>query len=290
MRKLNLTKKNYGKIEKRVVIDIKESHIKTALIEKNQNQIKVRGYNEKKTPKNKEDFLDALILSIKEYFRYNETKSIGISCPGNLTEEQVINPPRIPLKNFKLKKFLEKKFKVPVKVENNANCIAVAESKEGIGKKADINNFIVITLDNGIEGGLIIKNKLYKGQGFAGEIGNKFLENEYPDKISSERYLKKLTKEKIGRELKIVELLKLRTKEADELINQLTENMAEKISEIINLLNPDAIIFAGDFEEAGNRLLKLINIKIQKHLFIPSKTKLTWTKIKNPGIIGAGLI
>lgn len=278
-------------IIKKVAVDVGGTHIRSALIEISpEGKIQVEKIYETETPKDKEKFLDSLIIAIKENFRYNETNSIGISCPGPLNEEIIINPPNIPLKNFKLKKFLEKKFKVPIKIENDANCVALAESRKGLGKKHSISNLVVITLGTGIGGGIVINNELYKGQGFAGEIGHMVLKGKYLEKISSGNYLKKLSKEKLGREMKMADILNLRTKQADEIVEEITENLSQTISTIINLLNPDAVILAGGFKESGNRLLKLINIKIKKHYFMPCKTKITWSKIENPGILGAGLL
>ena len=62
----------------------------------------------------------------------------------------------------------EKKFKKPVEVANDADCVALSEAKYGCKKK----NFFILTLGTGIGGGIIIDGKLYTGQGYGGELGH----------------------------------------------------------------------------------------------------------------------
>jgi glucokinase len=59
---------------------------------------------------------------------------------------------------------------VPVKIENDGNCMAVAEFLFGYGKGK--SNIVSITIGTGIGGGIIVDKKLYIGQGNAGEIGH----------------------------------------------------------------------------------------------------------------------
>ena len=60
---------------------------------------------------------------------------------------------------------------VPVFVENDANCAAIAESVAGSAKGAE--HAIIVTIGTGIGGGIIINNKLYTGvNGAAGELGH----------------------------------------------------------------------------------------------------------------------
>lgn len=59
---------------------------------------------------------------------------------------------------------------IEIFVENNANCAAIAEKLNGNAQ--DVTDFIVITLGNGIGGGIFINNRLLRGSSFAaGEFG-----------------------------------------------------------------------------------------------------------------------
>ena len=89
---------------------------------------------------------------------------IGIGAPGPVLYEKgiVIEPPNLPgWKSVNLKMILEKEFKVPVSLDNDANCAALGELHFGAGRKA--RHFIYITLSTGIGGGIIIDKKIYRG-------------------------------------------------------------------------------------------------------------------------------
>lgn len=60
--------------------------------------------------------------------------------------------------------------KIEILIENNANCSAIAEKLNGNAQ--DVHDFVVITLGNGVGGGIFINDKLLRGTGFsAGEFG-----------------------------------------------------------------------------------------------------------------------
>ena len=92
---------------------------------------------------------------------------MGTGEPGPLENGIIKNPPNLPLRNFNLKKELEKRFHKKVVIENDVHCVALAEAKLGCKKK----NFVVLAFGTGIGGGIIIEGKLYTGQGYAGELG-----------------------------------------------------------------------------------------------------------------------
>ena len=107
---------------------------------------------------NREDLLKLMCDSISELFD-KDVKGIGIASPGPLDAKTGIikNTPNLPFKNFNRKRHIEKKFSVPVKIANDADCVAIAELKLGCKKK----NFIIFTIGTGIGGGVIIDGKLY---------------------------------------------------------------------------------------------------------------------------------
>ena len=71
--------------------------------------------------------------------------------------------------NFNLKGELENYFKIPVKVENDANAGALGEAMHGAGKNC--SNLFYFTISTGIGSGIIIDNKIYGGSnGLAGEL------------------------------------------------------------------------------------------------------------------------
>lgn len=83
----------------------------------------------------------------------------------------MIDPGAIePLRDKNLKELIKERCKKDIDVENDANCVALAEKWIGNGK--DYSNFLTRTLGTGIGGGVIINNQLYRGNKFmVGEFG-----------------------------------------------------------------------------------------------------------------------
>jgi len=68
------------------------------------------------------------------------------------------------------KKSFEQALGLPVVVENDGNCVALAEGWTGAA--AGIPHYLALTLGTGIGGGIVIDGRLYRGSsGAAGEIG-----------------------------------------------------------------------------------------------------------------------
>ena len=146
-------------------IDIGGSSIKVGIVSRG----KIIQIEKVKTPeKNKKEFLEAL-FSVVDKLYSKKIKSIGIGCPGPLNEKGTLNTPNIP-KNMNILDPLKKKYKIPIKLENDANCFALAEANYGKAKNA--KNVVCLTLGSGVGSSFIINKKLYKGRGNATEIGH----------------------------------------------------------------------------------------------------------------------
>jgi len=103
---------------------------------------------------------------------------IAISTPGFIDAKDglVIRGGAIKeFANTPLKEKLTQRYKLPVTVENDANCAAHAEKWLGFAK--DIDTFICITVGTGIGGAIYIENRLLRGKNFrAGEFGSMFID------------------------------------------------------------------------------------------------------------------
>lgn len=129
----------------------------------------------------KEEVINDVIVAIKDVFDSN-VAGIGIGVPSvvDVTNGIVYDVQNIPSwKKVKLKSILETKFKVPVYINNDANCFAVGEKYFGKGKNYD--NLIGLIIGTGMAGGIIIHNQLYNGNNCgAGEFGMiPYLEHNY---------------------------------------------------------------------------------------------------------------
>ena len=87
----------------------------------------------------------------------------------------------ISLTDQPVRDMLSDRLKLPVWLDNGANCAALAEHELGAGRGHD--DMIYATIATGIGGALILNGKLYRGiHGMAGEIGHMFISDStgYP--------------------------------------------------------------------------------------------------------------
>jgi len=274
-----MTENKYTK-GKIIAIDIGGTNLRVSLVKNG----KILKYIKKTTPKNKVNFLKELYGGISELMS-KDVEAIGVGSPGPLKNGIIKNPPNLPLKNFNLKSELEKKFKKRVVIENDAKCVAIAEAKLGIRKK----NFIVLTFGTGIGGGIIIDGKLYLGQGYAGELGHITLSNgKYFEDLWKEN--REYIKEHFGSNIIIKDLVKMKNKEADMILESISDHMGQGIATVINIFDPEVVVLNGGVKECGNALLDKVKKHARKHIIIPRQTPIQWSKLEHPGTLGASLL
>ena len=109
-------------------------------------------------------------------------EGIGLGVPGPVDEDkgivyELINIPA--WKKVEVKSLFEERYKIPVKVQNDANCFAVAEKFYGKGRESQ--SFIGLIVGTGMAGGIFINGQLYTGpNSMAGEFGMmKYLDKFY---------------------------------------------------------------------------------------------------------------
>lgn len=99
---------------------------------------------------------------------------IGICAPGPLdpTTGVILNPPNVPCwRNFPLAESIQRKYSVPVKVDNDANAAALAETRWGAAR--GYKYVFYATIGTGIGTGIVFDGKIYHGRtGSAGEGGH----------------------------------------------------------------------------------------------------------------------
>ncbi|MCB0327158.1 MAG: ROK family protein [Bdellovibrionales bacterium] len=119
------------------------------------------------------------ILEDPEYSAYNPS-AIGIGVPGfiNSTDGVVNSSPNFPSwKFYPLVQRLSQNFKIPLVLENDANCATVGEG--WIGNAKDVRNFVLLTLGTGVGAGVIINQQLLRGSRGAGaELGHILIDPE----------------------------------------------------------------------------------------------------------------
>jgi glucokinase len=100
-------------------------------------------------------------------------KGIGVGAPnGNVYTGTIEYAPNLPWKGIiPLAKLIQDKFKLPVKLTNDANAAAVGEMTYGAAK--GMKDFILIALGTGVGSGIVANGELIYGHdGMAGELGH----------------------------------------------------------------------------------------------------------------------
>ena len=94
------------------------------------------------------------------------------------------------------KRLFETALGLPVVVENDVNCVAMAEGWTGAA--SGIGNYIALTLGTGIGGGIVIDGELYRGaHAAAGEWGYMIINNQQWEDVASLRGLATLAAQAI---------------------------------------------------------------------------------------------
>ena len=104
----------------------------------------------------------------------SQVRAIGICAPGPLDPKSgvVLNPPNLPCwRNFPLATRVGEDYRVPVKVDNDANAAALAETIWGAAR--GYRYVFYATVGTGIGTGIVLDGRIYHGHtGAAGEGGH----------------------------------------------------------------------------------------------------------------------
>ena len=105
-----------------------------------------------------------------------DVEYVGAGIPGAVRGGDILYTANIPMKNVPLEKLFRQHLDLPVLLGNDADCAAVGEWTCGVGKGT--RNFLAITLGPGVGGGMILNGKLYSGCGAGGEVGHILVEKD----------------------------------------------------------------------------------------------------------------
>ncbi|MFC1669615.1 ROK family protein [Spirochaetota bacterium] len=265
-------------------IDLGGTNIKGILTD---NTGKELSYKETTTPESNDEIETEINLLVEQLATSAsvskiDIKAIGIGAAGSIDRNKgvIVTSPNInALKNYPITKNIEKQLGAKVFLENDATVAVAGGWWKGEGNK--FRNWIMLTLGTGIGGGIIIDNKIYTGQsGSSMEVGHMTIDfngkkcscgnlgcfEQYASATALtnlvKQNMKKNTKTSIKERIKNEELTsKLVYEEAlkgDEFAKKSFEEIATflgiGISNLINIFNPEAIIFVGGLSE-GHKLL-----------------------------------
>ncbi|MEO7193817.1 MAG: ROK family glucokinase [Pseudonocardiaceae bacterium] len=116
---------------------------------------------------------DAIVAAIGELTSTYDVEAVGIGAAGFIDARRstVMFAPNLAWRDEPLQASLQRRLRLPVVVENDANAAAWAEVRFGAGRGAD--HVVAVTVGTGIGGGIVVNGQLLRGQfGAAAEIGH----------------------------------------------------------------------------------------------------------------------
>ena len=251
-------------------IDIGATKIEYVILEDNGKEV-IREREKSPTDYKKTlDTIESIVSKLEK--NYNKKFEVGICHPGSISNETGLllkSSNALWLNDKPFQTDISKKLNRNVFCENDANCFALSESIDGSAKHYNI--VFGIILGSGCGGGFVVNKKIVKGaNNFAGEWGH----NRFPLKegtvqdFLSGLSLSRIFNEKFKKDLKASEVFDLYRKkntEACNIIEEYKENLAISLSSVINILDPDAIVFGGGVSNEIT-FLDEIKEKIEKYL------------------------
>lgn len=207
---------------------------------------------------------------------------LGLGWPGAVDRERglVLQTPNIlGFKDYPLQTELEKRLKIPTRIENDAKCAGLAEQKFGAATK--FKDFILLTFGTGIGGVIFANSNLVRGRsGIAGELGHMCLHPEgLPcscgsrgcfEQYTSARALERRAEQFFGKFISARDVLSLSNSDAEarRCIQEYISDLSLGVGSIINIFNPEAIIFSGGlFTTGGGIILDELKIELSKQGF-----------------------
>jgi glucokinase len=119
-----------------------------------------------------EALVEQLVQAI-EVERTADTRAVGIGVPSliEFATGRIRSSVNIPLHDLPLRALLTERAGLPVYVENDASCAALAEAfKAG---RMECPHLVMFTVGTGVGGGLVLNGRLYRGAtGAASEVGH----------------------------------------------------------------------------------------------------------------------
>ena len=293
-------------------IDVGGTFTKAALVNENgrllvKQQISSKNFSDKAFFAHQIRSIFSSLVKIQK-IRSSDVKAIGIGLPGPVDSKRGVVLSLTNIKkwdNFALVSYLKDFFSMPLFIENDANCMTLAESRLGAARGASFA--LCLTLGTGVGAGLILNNEIYRGPYFlGGEIGHIPMALEGPrcecgGVACLERYvgnqalvwkLKTVFRRRISLEEASV-LAKNGDTRAIKVWRQAGEYIGLAVSSVVNTLNPEVIVIGGGVSLAGDVLWRSIRSTVKKHTmrFLKKRIKIKKAVCGNDaGVLGAALL
>jgi glucokinase-like ROK family protein len=267
-----------------VGIDFGHTHLRVAVSDLS-HDVLAESRRELDVDHSAEEGLDAAAELVEEVLREakvsrNGVLGVGMGLPGpiNRATGQVGSSSILPgWVGVDAAAEMERRLRLPVHVENDANLGALGEYVWGSGKGH--SDVIYIKLSSGVGAGLLLGGRLHEGAGgTAGEIGHTPAQQGTAicrcgsrgclETVASARAIAEQLGASRGEPVTTQELLKL-TADGDpaaaRLIAEAGREIGVALAGLCNLINPDSVIIGGDLSAAGELITEPVFESIRRY-------------------------
>ena len=235
--------------------------------------------------------------AVQDYLKENNIPSsdilgLGVGVPGPVDRKGNVNRcVNLGWGVFNIEQELSELTGFPVKAGNDANVAALGEAWMGGGQGCD--NIVLATLGTGIGGGIIIDGKIvYGSHGAGGEIGHMVLNKEESVPCGCGKYgcaeqygsatgIVRTARRHLNRSLypsTLRDIENLTCKDifdagaagdmlANEILETVYSQLAEFLSNVCCVVDPDRVVIGGGVSKAGEPLLNGIRRHMYKFVF-----------------------
>ena len=253
---------------------------------------------------------------VEKGLKLGDVEGVGIGVPGPVMKDGTVNRcVNLGWGVTPVGKDLAALVGLPVKVGNDANVAALGEAWVGAGKNFD--SIVMVTLGTGIGGGVIIDNKILCGAtGAGGEIGHFIVNPNELEACGCGRYgcieqyasatgIARMARKRVSTSpeeslLKEIELDAITAKDVfdavkkgDHLAGEVAEDVCEMLADVLSkvsvVVNPDAFVIGGGVSKAGQVLVDMLTEPFMRNVFHAcADTKILLATLGNDaGIYGA---
>lgn len=285
-------------MKKALALDVGGTKIYNAIV--NENGEIVSEIEKHATPKTFDEIKKTFIEIIKKH--ENDVDVIAFSTCGavNNQNSKILGSTGNIAKGYPQMPFLELSTK-PVFVENDANCAAWAEHE--IGASVNCPTSVMITLGTGVGGGIIIDNKLLKGQnGAAGEMHFKMYSDKrrkctcgswdcfeiYASGTGLKITAQEMLKDQNVTTYDVMDGVKNKNQKMLDVYHRWEEDITNGIIGLANIFDPDCVVLSGSLAQfvETDKVEKIVNQEI-----CTTPTRVVKATAGNySGMIGAALL
>ena len=129
-----------------------------------------------------EGVLNGIEAAVREVSERDEAPvAVGIGLPSQIdfASGRVLSSVNIPVAGVPLRDELSERLGLPVHLDNDANCAALAEAE--LAEDGPVRYLVMLTLGTGVGGGIVIDGHVFRGaSGLGAELGHLVVQSDGP--------------------------------------------------------------------------------------------------------------